>query len=282
MYAKNNCVFQYHCCPRRMQLHAQLEPRVPGLGEAHGLALRRTTRSMIALYSEVLQSFRLAAQGKTARRQPPEQLRERIETYFDPLPFWYPPLETQLTDGRVPAERDHAAADGDVPLLGLAERVAAADPQPQLPVREPAHRARRASPTAAGSGSSRSGAGCAAWRATARRWSPARCGPGTRSARRAGAWQLAPDADESQQGFLLNHLITEELPYPGGDGSATPIRSPARRAGTTCGCGSTRPSRERRRLAAGDRARRHRRGSRHARRRAWMSRGRTRGDRMPA
>ena len=37
--------------------------------------------------------FRLAAQGKTAGRQPPEHLRERIETYFDPLPFWYPPLE---------------------------------------------------------------------------------------------------------------------------------------------------------------------------------------------
>ena len=39
------------------------------------------------------------------------------------------------------AQRDHAAADGDVPLLGLAERVAAPDPQPQLPARQPAHRA---------------------------------------------------------------------------------------------------------------------------------------------
>ena len=28
----------------------------------------------------------------------------------------------------------------------------------------------------------------------------------------AGAWQLAPDANESRKGFLLNHLITEELP----------------------------------------------------------------------
>jgi anaerobic selenocysteine-containing dehydrogenase len=31
-----------------------------------------------------------------------------------------------------------------------------------------------------------------------------------------GAWNLAPDANESQRGFLLNHLITEELPSPGG------------------------------------------------------------------
>jgi hypothetical protein len=28
----------------------------------------------------------------------------------------------------------------------------------------------------------------------------------------AGAWNLAPDANESQLGFLLNHLISEELP----------------------------------------------------------------------
>jgi hypothetical protein len=27
-----------------------------------------------------------------------------------------------------------------------------------------------------------------------------------------GAWQLAPGADEARKGFLLNHLITEELP----------------------------------------------------------------------
>jgi sulfite dehydrogenase (quinone) subunit SoeA len=28
----------------------------------------------------------------------------------------------------------------------------------------------------------------------------------------AGAWNLGPDANESQRGFLLNHLITDELP----------------------------------------------------------------------
>ena len=32
----------------------------------------------------------------------------------------------------------------------------------------------------------------------------------------SGAWQLAPAADESRKGFLLNHLITEELPFAGG------------------------------------------------------------------
>jgi hypothetical protein len=32
----------------------------------------------------------------------------------------------------------------------------------------------------------------------------------------AGAWNLTPDANESQKGFLLNHVISEELP---GDGA---------------------------------------------------------------
>jgi anaerobic selenocysteine-containing dehydrogenase len=31
----------------------------------------------------------------------------------------------------------------------------------------------------------------------------------------AGAWNLTPDANESQRGFLLNHLISEELPLAG-------------------------------------------------------------------
>jgi hypothetical protein len=31
----------------------------------------------------------------------------------------------------------------------------------------------------------------------------------------AGAWNLTPDANESQKGFLLNHLISEELPGAG-------------------------------------------------------------------
>ena len=56
-----------------------------------------------------------------------------------------------------------------------------------------------------------------------------------------GAWQLAPGADEARKGFLLNHLISDELPLGRrrvGDASATPTRSPARPAGTTCGCAS--------------------------------------------
>jgi anaerobic selenocysteine-containing dehydrogenase len=52
----------------------------------------------IHIYSEVLQRFRLAAQGRSAGRQPPEHLRERIATHFDPLPFYSQPLEEGVTD----------------------------------------------------------------------------------------------------------------------------------------------------------------------------------------
>ncbi|ALE16093.1 Anaerobic dimethyl sulfoxide reductase chain A [Altererythrobacter epoxidivorans] len=43
------------------------------------------------LYNEDLQRFRLAARGH-GEIQPPPAHRERIETYFDPLPIWYQPF----------------------------------------------------------------------------------------------------------------------------------------------------------------------------------------------
>ena len=199
---------------------------------------------MIQIYSEVLQTFRLAAQGKTAgpaaaRRicasaSRPTSIRCRSSTRRS---------KTQATDSRaLSARRDHAAADGDVPLVGFAERVAAPDPQPQLPVRQSASpRGARASPTAAGCWVEIAvGRGALHARATAKRSSRAPCGPGTRSARRAGAWQLAPDANEAREGLPAqppDHRRAAAAP------TATAFqqlgsRSPARPAGTTCACAS--------------------------------------------
>ena len=45
------------------------------------------------LYLEPLQKFRLAARGHGSV-QPPDSHRRRIETYFDPIPFWYEPFES--------------------------------------------------------------------------------------------------------------------------------------------------------------------------------------------
>jgi anaerobic selenocysteine-containing dehydrogenase len=142
MYAKNNCVFQHHL-PETMQYMRNWNRAYLDFAKDKGWRQKNDV-VQLALYSDTLQIFRLAAQGKTAGRRPPPHLAGRIEHAFDPLPFWYAPLEQAATDGgRVPARRDHAAADGDVPLVGLAERVAAPDPQPQLPAREPEDRRRR-------------------------------------------------------------------------------------------------------------------------------------------
>jgi len=55
---------------------------------------------VLQLYSETLQKFRLAAQGH-GPVQPPDAERERVATYFDPLPIWYEPFEgAQLQSAR--------------------------------------------------------------------------------------------------------------------------------------------------------------------------------------
>src|SRR5574337_1078008 len=44
----------------------------------------------------------------------------------------------------------------------------------------------------------------------------------------SGAWGLAPDANESRRGFLLNHLISDELPSPRGrESNSDPITGQA-------------------------------------------------------
>ena len=105
---------------------------------------QRNDPIQLALYSDTLQTFRLAAQGKTAG---PPAARRTARTHRHLL---RPAAVLVRAAGRsrhrpggLSAQRDHAAADGDVPLLGLAERLAAPDPQPQLPACEPGDRAGR-------------------------------------------------------------------------------------------------------------------------------------------
>ena len=165
--------------------------------------------------------------------QPPEQHRERVATYFDPLPIWYPPFE-EAADRRatLPAARDHPAADGDVPLLGLAERLAAADPRQQPPLPQPRDRGAAL------------GLADDDWV-----WVTSHHGrikvqvrlmdgvnPDTvwtwnAIGKRTGAWNLAADAPEARKGFLLNHLISELLPRARGRLSLRQRRSGHRPGG---------------------------------------------------
>lgn len=58
---------------------------------------------VLQLYSETLQKFRLAAQGH-GPQQPPDEHRQRVATYFDPLPIWYEPFEHEQIDASTLAE----------------------------------------------------------------------------------------------------------------------------------------------------------------------------------
>jgi len=167
------------------------------------------------LYLEPLRKFQLAAEGH-GERQPPDHLRERIKQTLDPLPLWYAPFEDSLVD---PADfplhaltqrpaamyhswgtqnawlrqihgvnslyvsgkiwREHGFADGDWATL------TSANGRIKVPV--------------------------ALMEAlndhTVWTWNAI--------GKRRGAWALQPDAPEAEEGFLLNHLISELLPAQG-------------------------------------------------------------------
>ncbi len=167
---------------------------------------------VVNLYSEELQRFRLAARGH-GPCVPPEKDRPRIERYFDPLPFWYPPFGEDAADAETfPIHAitqrpmamyhswgghnawlrqihgddrlyvsDHLAAD-----LGLQDgdwvRVTSRHGTITVQVRLSASVNARTVWTWNGIG------------------------------KRRGSWNLDPDASEATKGFLLNHLIDDLFP----------------------------------------------------------------------
>ncbi|MGD8838955.1 MAG: molybdopterin-dependent oxidoreductase, partial [Gammaproteobacteria bacterium] len=86
MYARNNCVYR-HELPKSYQYMRNWNRGYLHWAQDYGL-IRYTDPVNLHLYSEVLQRFRLAAEGKRAGRQPPDHLRERVRRHFDPLPFY--------------------------------------------------------------------------------------------------------------------------------------------------------------------------------------------------
>jgi sulfite dehydrogenase (quinone) subunit SoeA len=210
-YAANNCVYHY-TLPETLQYMRNCNG--PYLQFAVEKGFRKFNEPIvIALYSDVMQKFRLAAQGKTSGRQPPERLRARVERYFDPLPFWYAPLEHD--------ETDHAR----YPLAAITQRPMAMyhswDSQNAWLRQIHGENYLYMNPRTAAAQGIEDGA----WIYVESQWGKVRClaryseavEPGTvwtwnAIGKAAGAWDLGPDANEAQRGFLLNHLITDELP----------------------------------------------------------------------
>jgi anaerobic selenocysteine-containing dehydrogenase len=211
MYEKNNCVFHYEM-PVEYQYMRNWNQGYMEWAQKMGIR-RDKDPIVIHIYSEFLQGFRRAAQGKRPGKQPPEQLRKRVETYFDPLPFHYVPLEEQATD------------KAKYPLNAITQRPMAMyhswDSQNAWLRQIHTHNYLMVnSKTAAAEGIADGG-----WMWVESQWGKVRCmcryseavEPGTvwtwnAIGKSAGAWNLSADANESQRGFLLNHLISEVLP----------------------------------------------------------------------
>ena len=219
MYAANNCV---HHTPLPESMRFMRNWNGPYLRWAVDNGQRKLDNPMvIQLYSEVMQEFRLAAQGRRPGRQPPEHLRARIERYCSPLPFWYPPLEAEAIDREA------------FPLAAITQRPMAMyhswDSQNAWLRQIHSHNHLFVNAATAREHGIEDGA----WMWVESPWGRVRCmarhsnavEPGTvwtwnAIGKAPGAWALAPDADEAREGFLLNHLITDTL--PGRDGAAGP------------------------------------------------------------
>jgi len=170
---------------------------------------------VLQLYSEILQKFRLAAEGH-GPVQPPDEHRVRVKTYFDPLPLWYMPFE------------EMAAGPDAFPLHAITQRPMAmyhswGSQNAWLRQIHGENRLHINRKTAAALGIAdndwvyvTSHHGRIKVQAklmegvnvnTVWTWNAI--------GKRAGAWNLAADAKEARRGFLVNHIISELLPERG-------------------------------------------------------------------
>ena len=217
MYEKNNC-FYHHKMPPEHQYLRNVNKGYLEWAKQLGF-IKSVEPVTIQLYSEVLQHFRLAAQGKRPGRKPPAHLRERIETYFDPLPFYYEPLEVQLSDKK------------KYPLNAVTQRPMAMyhswDSQNAWLRQIHTHNYLFVNTKTANENGIRDND----WIWIESMHGKVRCmcrlteavEPGTvwtwnAIGKARGTWGLTNRSNESTQGFLLNHLISEELPEQEGMG----------------------------------------------------------------
>jgi anaerobic selenocysteine-containing dehydrogenase len=197
---------------------------------------------VLQLYSETLQKFRLAAQGHGAV-QPPDAERERIATYFDPLPIWYEPFEGAQANAASPADvREHGAEvayAAKFPLHALTQRppfMYHAWGSQNAWLRQIATRnflylhpaTARAHGIADGDWAhldSHHGRITVPVH-TATNMQPDTVWTWNAIGKRKGAWKLAADAPESTKGFLLNPLISDITPK-GDYANADPVTGQA-------------------------------------------------------
>jgi anaerobic selenocysteine-containing dehydrogenase len=209
-YVANGCFWRYELPPEeRYYKHANKAYL------DHAVALGMIDQPapiVLQLYVEPLQRFRLAARGHGAAL-PPEEHRARIETYFDPLPFWYAPFEEALVDcsqfplhaiTQRPMQMYHSWHSQNAwlrQILGRNRLYLARSTGKSLGLVDDdwvwvaSHHGRIRVQVKLMDGVNRD---------TVWTWNAI--------GKRAGAWNLDPHSPEFEKGFLLNHLISELLP----------------------------------------------------------------------
>ena len=212
-YVENGCFWRYEFSPtERYFKHsnkAYLEKAVD-LG-----LIGAPNQIILQLYVEPLQKFRLAAEGH-GDIQPPDEHRDRIKTYFDPLPIYYTPFEEAISDTNTfpmhaltqrPMAMYHSWGSQNAWLrqihgfnklymsrtrakkmeINNDDWVYVSSPQGKLKAQVQLMEGVNED--------------------TVWTWNAI--------GKRRGAWNLSPDAPEGTKGFLLNHIISQLLPEQG-------------------------------------------------------------------
>ncbi len=209
-YIANGCFWRHELAPNQRYLrHANKD--YLDWAAAMGF-VAKPDQIVLQAYCEPLQKFRLAAAGHGAV-QPPERERERIDRYFDPLPFWYRPFEQDPADGEEfplhavtqrPMAMYHSWGSQNAWLRqihtsnrlfvnrGKAEAQGLADDD-WVWIESRQGRVKAQIKLMEGVNAD-----------TVWTWNAV--------GKRGGAWNLDPAAPEARQGFLLNHVIAELLP----------------------------------------------------------------------
>ena len=215
-YIKNKSFFQHELKPS-MQYNRNINQEYLNWAQKNKL-IRENDQLIMSFYSQPLQSFRLAAKGIGNSRKPKTEIqKKRLLKYFDPLPFWFEPIEHTQIDTkkynfsaitqrppfmyhswdsqnawlRQIAGQNFLYMNGDRALeIGIKDMDWAWVESPIGKIRVQVKHSEAVQPD------------------TVWTWNAIGKYP--------GAWNLSPTADEATKGFLLNHLITEELDHEDG------------------------------------------------------------------
>ena len=167
---------------------------------------------LFSIWSEPMRKFQLAAEGHGAV-QPPDHLRARLKTAMDPLPIWYAPFGDDEASGwgypvhaltQRPMDMYHSWGSQNAWLRQIRGKNFLYVPTKIWEAQgfKPGDYARVISPSGAITAPVAHMA--ALNENTVWTWNAI--------GKRKGAWGLAEGASEANEGFLLNHLISELLP----------------------------------------------------------------------